>query len=413
MAEVEAVGSTDAGDEAVQAAAPGQRSTHWWSSIRVRLAVLYSSVLFGLAALVVVLLYLGLATTLSDQPISRRVTEVRPVPGGFVVLEGERIDPYLYIERQANERALETLRQYSFGALALLFGASLGVGWLVAGRMLAPIQHITDVAEEIQATDLTRRIDLGGPDDELRQLADTFDGMLGRIDEAFETQRQFIHEASHELRNPLAVIRTNVDVALADPDTPAEDLRETALVVQRSSERMSRLVDDLLVYARQGQLSVDHEPVNLVDVLDDAARDFATPAAARDVTLMVRSAGDAWVDGDPLALGQALANLVANALRYAPAGSSIDLSAGSQPPWSWLAVADHGPGLAAGDEDKVFQRFWRGDPLDGRSEGRSGLGLTIVRQIAEAHGGEVRTAVTPGGGATFALWIPAASTGGP
>jgi len=402
------VGPASLGDGAETRRGDDRRSAHWWSSIRVRLAVFYSSVLFGLAALVVAMLYLGLANTLDDQPISKRVTEVRPVPGGFVLFDGERIDPYLYIERQANERALETLRQYSFGALAMLFGASLGVGWLVAGRVLQPIQRITAVADEIQATDLSRRIALGGPDDELRRLADTFDGMLGRIDDAFESQRQFIHEASHELRNPLAVIRTNVDVALADPDTPVEDLRETALVVQRSSERMSRLVDDLLVYARQGHLSVDHEPVDLVDVIGDAARDFASPAAERDVALEVGSVGPARVDGDPLALRQALANLVANALRYAPPGTSIDLTAGQQGPWSWIAVADHGPGLGPGDEDRVFQRFWRGDPSVGDKQGRSGLGLTIVRQIAEAHGGEVRLAVTPGGGATFAVWIPAA-----
>ena len=127
----------------------------------------------------------------------------------------------------------------------------------------------------IQASDLSQRIELGGPDDELRRLADTFDDMLGRVDEAFESQRQFIHEASHELRNPLAVIRTNLEVTLSDPAADADDLRHTAEVVERSTERMAKLVDDLLVYARKGTLSMEREPVDVGLLISDAADEFA------------------------------------------------------------------------------------------------------------------------------------------
>lgn len=384
------------------------RLPSWMGSIRFRLALLYSTILFGLAFIVVAVIYIGLARSLSEQPITQRVREVNQLPTGDLIIgpEQERIDPYLYIEKEANQRALDTLRELAFGSLLMLFVASIGVGWSVAGRVLRPIERITDVARDIQATDLSRRINLEGPDDELKQLADTFDEMLGRIDEAFESQREFIHEASHELRNPLAVIRTNLDVTLADPNASDAELRHTAEVVHKSTERMARLVDDLLVYARKGRLSLDRERIDAATVVNEAAEEFAATAAEKGVTLQRDTEPDLWLHGDRLALRQALANLLANALRVSPQGSTIRLSAGRRPGWIWLGVEDEGPGISEEDQDRVFQRFWRGD-TDGDEARRSGLGLTIVRQIAEAHGGEVRLQSEPGHGAAFAIWLPA------
>jgi signal transduction histidine kinase len=335
------------------------------------------------------------------------VQEISPLPSGdFLVRENERLDPYLYIEKEANQRALNTLRELALGSLFMLFVASIGVGWSVSGRVLRPIGRITDVAREIQATDLSRRINLEGPDDELKQLADTFDGMLGRIDDAFESQRQFIHEASHELRNPLAVIRTNIDVTLADDDASPEDLRHTAEVVQKSTERMSRLVDDLLIYARKGSLSLERERVDAGQVVAEATDEFAASAEAKGIRLECQVEPELWVDGDRLALRQALANLLANALRVSETGTTVKVSAGRKPGWIWMGVEDHGPGIPEGDQDRVFQRFWRADG-ERQEVGHSGLGLTIVRQIAEAHGGEVRLVSSPGEGAAFAIWLPA------
>jgi signal transduction histidine kinase len=296
---------------------------------------------------------------------------------------------------------------YSFWSLLALFFTSLVVGWIVSGRMLRPLGEISNSVREIQASDLKQRIDLGGPNDELRQLADTFDDMLGRLDEAFEGQRQFIHQASHELRNPLAVIRTNLEVTLSDPDASAEDLRHTAEVVERSSERMARLVDDLLVYARKGTLSLERDPVDVAQLIDEAAEEFNAPAVAAGVHLMHHADSGLWVIGDRLALRQALGNLLANAIRYSPEGSTVRLRGGLDGPWVWMAVEDQGPGIDPSDRDRVFQRFWRGNPRAGREQGRSGLGLTIVRQIAEAHGGEVKLVSQLDHGSAFALWLPA------
>jgi signal transduction histidine kinase len=387
-------------------AASGRR----FGSIRFRLAVQYSVLLFGLAALVVAGIYLAVAKGLEDQQVYKtvNVTNIVATPQGPVVIEQQRrvLDELAALEKAVNQRSLEKLRQYSFAALFVLFLASLGVGWIVAGEMLKPIERITLVAKDIGATDLSRRIDLGGPDDELRELADTFDDMLGRLDDAFESQRQFIHEASHELRNPLAVIRTNVDVTLADPDADAAVLRETLDVVRRSSERMTRLVDDLLVYARRGSLSIDRQQVDLVEIVDGSVAEFGATARTAGVALVGQTMGGAVVEADPLALRQAVANLLANALRYAPPDSTVAVSCGVEGPWAWLGVTDQGPGIDPAHHDQVFQRFWRGNPTEGRAEGRSGLGLTIVRQVAEAHGGQVRLESSAGAGARFAIWLP-------
>lgn len=372
----------------------------WMGSIRFRLTAVWSILVFGLAALVVGGIYLGLHNSLSNQKISATAFQV----GGITFIQPDQAQ---LVQRAVNERALDALRVYSFWALLALFFTSLVIGWIVSGRMLRPLGEISNTVREIQASDLKQRIDLGGPNDELRQLADTFDDMLGRLDEAFEGQRQFIHEASHELRNPLAVIRTNLEVTLSDPDASAEDLRHTAEVVERSSERMARLVDDLLVYARKGTLSLERDPVDVALLIGEAAEEFNASAVAAGVHLVHHAPAGLWVIGDRLALRQALGNLLANAIRYSPEGTTVRLRGGLDGPWVWMAVEDQGPGIDPENQDRVFQRFWRGNPKEGREQGRSGLGLTIVRQIAEAHGGEVKLVSQVDHGSAFAVWLPA------
>jgi signal transduction histidine kinase len=377
----------------------------WAGSIRFRLTLLYSVVLFGLAAAVVGGVYAGLAHALREEPVTSRFVVEQPVltPQGPAIERRAFEAEFQSLERLVNRRALDQLRNWSFASLGLLFGASLGVGWLVAGRVLRPIHRITSVAREIQATDLSRRIALAGPKDELRELADTFDGMLGRLEDAFEAQRRFIHEASHELRNPLAVMRTNLDVVLADPAANAAELRRTAGVVRRSSERMSRLVDDLLTHARRGIPDREWGEVDLAAVVGEVGDEFRSAAAARGVLLETGDRPAPVVVGDRTSLKQALANLVENAVRLAPAGSVVRVSCGVAGSWAYLAVADTGPGIAPEHLESVFERFWRTDDGDQR---RSGLGLTIVRQIAVHHGGEVSVSSQPGAGATFVVWLP-------
>jgi signal transduction histidine kinase len=381
------------------------RLPEWARSIRFRYTLLYSAVLFGLAAVVVAAIYLVLMLHLRNQPYTTGARNIICFPP-----TNECFQPITLreLERVVNGQTLKELRNYSFSALGVLFVASLGVGWVVAGRVLQPVGRITSVARDIQATDLSRRIELPGPDDELKQLADTFDAMLARLDAAFAAQRQFIADASHELRNPLAIIRTNVDVALADPHADPEDLRHTIAVVRRASDRMARLVDDLLALARRQEPTLEHEPVDLGAAVAEASDDFVVPAAARQIVLDRAIAPGVTVVGDRDALKRAVANLLENAVRLAPAGSRIRLATGSEGGSAWIAVADEGPGIAPEDQEHVFDRFWRADKARARADGGTGLGLAIVRQIAESHGGQIRLQSKLGVGSSFVIWLPVA-----
>jgi signal transduction histidine kinase len=375
------------------------RLPEWTRSIRFRYTLLYSAVLFGLAAVVLAAIYLILLMAVRATPVSSR---------GPWCIHGDCITVLTLreFERLVNSQILNKLRNYSFGALGALFVASLGVGWVVAGRVLAPIGRITAVARDIQATDMSRRIQLPGPEDELKQLADTFDAMLARLDAAFGAQRQFVADASHELRNPLAIIRTNADVALADPDASPDELRQTIATVKRAGDRMSLLVDDLLALARRQQPTLEHEPVDLGAAVAEASDDFVVPAETRDIVLDRAIAPGVVVTGDREALKRVVANLLDNAVRLAPAGSRIRLATGSEGNRAWIAVADEGPGISPDDQQHVFDRFWRADKARSRSDGGTGLGLAIVRQVVQGHGGEVRLHSKVGVGSSFVVWLP-------
>jgi signal transduction histidine kinase len=385
----------------------------WTRSIRFRLTLLYSSVLFALAALLVGALYLGLSLSLRNEPVSS-------LPGYFERVgpgaEGPALVDAREFERRVNERTLRNLRNFSFGALGALFVTSLVVGWVIAGRVLAPIGRITSVARDIQATNLSRRIALEGPDDELRRLAETFDAMLARLDEAFAAQRRFLADASHELRNPLAVAQMNLDVALDAPDASPETLRRAARVARRATGRMAKLVDDLLALARleaPEALRARRQAVDLAALVAEAGDEFAAYAQVRGVAIERAGSTDVTVVGDPDALKRALANLVDNAVRVAPAGSRVRVATGREDGWAWLAVADEGPGIDPGHQARVFDRFYRVDKARSRDEGGTGLGLAIVREIAESHGGSVRVFSEPGKGSAFVVWLPVARTPAP
>ena len=381
----------------------------WMKSVRSRITILYSTVLFVLAAVLVAALYLALLSTLRNEPSFARLTDFSAdINGDGVSQPSERllITNLRGFERAANENTVENMREYALSALGVLFLVSLGVGWVISGRVLSPIGRITNVADHIQATDLSQRIELQGPEDELKRLADTFDGMLARLDAAFQVQSRFIADASHELRNPLAVIRTNIDVVLSDPDATVDDWRQAAFVVRRATERMSRLVDDLFALARLESPNMRSDTLDLSAIAAEVAGDFGAVASGKNVTIDRKLGMPLMVAGDGDALKRAVANLLDNALKSAPPGSSVEAAAGEVGGWAWVAVRDHGEGISIEDQGKIFDRFWRKDRSRSRLSGGSGLGLSIVRGIAESHSGCVRVASQPGRGAVFVLWIP-------
>jgi signal transduction histidine kinase len=243
----------------------------------------------------------------------------------------------------------------------------------------------------------------------LRALAETFDAMLERLDTAFASQRRFIQDTSHELRNPLAVMRTNLDVVLADPDASPEELRRVAEIVRKSTERMSATVGDLLAFARHETPQGQRAPVALGPLADEVVHEFAATAARRSVDVSADVQGTPVVEADRAAVRQAVRNLVDNAVRAAPDGTAVRIRAGASPGWVWLSVTDEGAGIPEHQQADVFRRFWRGVD-DGQG---SGLGLAIVCQVVDAHGGEVRLDSAEGQGATFTLWLPVTAPADP
>ncbi|MXV91450.1 MAG: HAMP domain-containing histidine kinase [Acidimicrobiia bacterium] len=390
----------------------GSRLYRSLGSIRFRLALVYSVLLFGLGAIAVGGIYWGLARNLDESSLSQSLRLDRSELGGELAPGDEQTLRELLgaVETQSNERAMEQLADYSLFALAVLFGGSMVVGWFLAGHVLKPVGRITAVARRISATDLSQRIALDGPPDELRRLADTFDAMLDRLDRSFDAQRGFVEDASHELRNPLAVIRSNLDTTLADPDATTEDYRVVAEQVSRSTERMSRVVDDLVTFARHETRPQHLALVDVGELSRQATAEFEGYAANHDVRLTHYAPSGLLALGDAGSLRQALANLLSNALSVAPAGSEVRITAGGEGAWIWVAVEDQGPGIPADEQERVFQRFQRG--RQAAAEGR-GLGLAIVRQIAESHRGEARLTSTEGFGSTFTMLLPATGASSP
>jgi signal transduction histidine kinase len=373
-------------------------------TIRFRLTVLYSTLLFALAGAGLAVTYVAVERATDPKPITKsyqgRFEKNGRVVGTATVAEVDQI------ESAVNYSTPQTLRNYSLIALGGLFVASLGIGWVLSGRALRPVGAIARTAREIQATDLSRRIRLTGPRDELRDLAETIDSMLDRLDEAFRAQRQLIDDASHELRSPLAVIRANLDASLTDAPDATEPERQRAIaVIDRATTRMSRLVEDLLATARRNAVALADTDVDLGAVARESGEDFAAIAADRRVRIRYDLRGDLMLIGDHDALRRAAGNLLSNAVRLSPEGGTVAVATGQEGGWLWLAVADEGPGISDDDQPRVFDRFWRGaHPSRDR---RTGLGLAIVRQITESHGGHVSVFSTLGAGSTFVLWLPA------
>ncbi|GIE97442.1 sensor histidine kinase [Paractinoplanes rishiriensis] len=373
-------------------------------SIRFRLTVIYSTLLFALAGLTLAVTYFAVDQATSPQPITERTAKVyndnRQFVGTMTVADVRQI------EAAVNFNTLQDLRTYALIALPALFLASLAIGWVLSGRVLRPVGAITRTARDIQATDLSRRIHLRGPRDELRDLADTIDSMLDRLNHAFNAQRQLIDDASHELRSPLAIIRTHLDATLNSPEATEDERRRAVATVDRATTRMSRLVEDLLATARRDADALTDTDLDLSAVAREAGEESFLPD--RPLRLTYDTADALRLIGDADALRRAVGNLLSNAVRLAPTSSTVTVSTGRTGSWLWLAVTDQGPGITPDDLPRVFDRFWRGRNGNGTArERRTGLGLAIVRQIVESHHGQVAVFSTLGEGSTFVLWLPA------
>jgi two-component system, OmpR family, sensor kinase len=280
-------------------------------------------------------------------------------------------------------------------SLLVLLGASV-LAWLIAGRVLAPLSELSDTAQAISETDLSRRIEVHG-DDELADLARTFNAMLDRLEAAFASQKSFLSDAGHELRTPITIIRGHLELMEDDP----KDRAETGALVMDELDRMSRLVDDLLLLAKARR--PDFLRPEALDVGELTRELFAKASGLAQREWRLEQIGEGPIVADRQRITQALMNLSQNAVAHTDAGDSIELGSRLSDGVVHLWVRDSGPGISKGDQGRIFERFFRGN---GRRTDGSGLGLAISRAIAEAHGGRVDVESRPGHGACFTVLIP-------
>jgi signal transduction histidine kinase len=291
--------------------------------------------------------------------------------------------------------ALHQLVIQSGIALAIMAVLSIWLGWVMAGRALRPLRTITNAAREISASNLHRRLALAGPDDELKQLGDTFDDLLGRLEATFDAQRRFVANASHELRTPLTLERALVEVALADPDASVESLRATLRQVLAAGEEQERMIEALLTLSRSQRGLDRREPVDLATVTARVLRNTEPDGLAIEATLE-----PARTTGDPRLLERLVANLIENAVQHNRPGGWIDVATDTAAGAATITVTNSGR-LVPGEElARLFQPFQRldGERTNGVDSRRLGLGLSIVQAIATAHGAELESSALPDGG---------------
>jgi two-component system OmpR family sensor kinase len=320
------------------------------------------------------------------------------------VLAGEPLAPVHRAQR-------EVARTFVIAGTATLALALL-LGYLVAARTAAPLGRMARVAAQVDAGDLTPRMPAGGPgrSDEVRRLAESFDTMLDRLEDAFARQRAFASDASHELRTPLTVIRGQLEVLAREPDPSADDVRRVERLVRTEIVRMERLVEDLLVLARADEREfLRRRAVDLEPFCRELVEGFAA-SAERRFELDAVPAGT--LDADPDRLAQALRNLMRNAIEHTAPDGLVRLSASKTPDGGVvLAVEDDGPGIPADQRERIFDRFHRIDSARTRARGGAGLGLAIVRAIVDAHGGRAAAGESPEGGARVQIELPGFAPG--
>ena len=310
------------------------------------------------------------------------------------------------------QQQLRQLLTQSGIALGLMSVASIALGWGVARRVLRPLSTITNSAREISATNLHRRLALEGPDDELKELGDTFDQLLGRLEVSFQSQRRFVANASHELRTPLARQRTLTEVALSDPNATVESLRAAHERVLAATYQQERLIDALLTLARGGQTPDQRRHLDLADVASRVLLSRAGTAADAGVQLRP-SLRPAPTSGDPELVERLVANLVDNAVRYNVNPGTLDVSTATTAGGAWLSVANTGPTVPAGQLDRLFQPFQRLGVDRTHHDGALGLGLSIVQAIATAHGATIHAQPRAAGGMDISVTFPGLDNGAP
>jgi signal transduction histidine kinase len=289
-------------------------------------------------------------------------------------------------------------------ALAVIAVAAAAIGWIIAGRVLRPLSAITAAARRISASSLHERLALHGPDDELKELADTLDGLFARLEASFDAQRRFAANASHELRTPLTRERALLQVTRADPAATTSTWQAVSRELLASNAEQERLIEALLTLASSEAGTGEHEPADLA-AITTAALAAARPAISGLGLHVQTTIQPAILDGDPLLIRQLAANLLDNAIRHNIPGGDIQITTTTSHAGAVLSVTSSGQVIPAAEVDRLFQPFQRLGPRPARRDGH-GLGLSIVRAIATAHAATIAAQPRPGGGLAIDVTFP-------
>jgi signal transduction histidine kinase len=372
------------------------------------MALLYGALVLLVGAALLLTSYLLLDRALAASPLTR-------IPGKATITypDGQmfEMDP-AGVQEAIRQDALQYLVSNGllyFGVIVLI--GSIG-GYMLARQALRPIARITKTARDLSLNNLNERIGLGGPEDELRELADTFDAMLVRLDAAFNSQKRFVANASHEMRTPLAVIQTELDVTLSDPRATIDDLRQMAEVVRDATNRAQRLVDALLalarLQARAGQQLEVRENVELRELIPNAVAAATAEATGRGIKITADGTAAPTI-GDPRLLERVIGNLVENAVRYNVPGGTVHIHTGylngDRPPEARLEVVNTGTLVKPDEVANLFEPFRRGSVARTGARG-AGLGLSIVQAIIDAHHGKIEASAQPDGGLRVIITLP-------
>ncbi|MFG2777354.1 sensor histidine kinase [Streptomyces prunicolor] len=379
-------------------------------TIRIRLTLLYGGMFLIAGILLLSIIYLLAAHALnvgSELPFKVISGSVGSSTCNFpsepsATTLNNAMDQCVNEQRQ---HALDDLLSRSLLALLGLAIIAFAFGYAMAGRVLSPLGRITRTARAVAGSDLSRRIELDGPDDELKELADTFDEMLERLQRAFTAQQRFVGNASHELRTPLAINRTLLEVHLSDPGAPVE-LQQLGKTLLATNERSEQLVEGLLLLARSDNQIVERKPVDLAEVAEQAVDQVHAEAAAKGVVIRGEQK-PAVVQGNGILLERIALNLVQNAVRYNVREDGwVEVTTEVQHGQAVLIVSNTGPVVPAYEIDNLFEPFRRLRTERTGSDKGVGLGLSIARSVARAHGGHIAAQPREGGGLVMRVTLP-------
>ncbi|MEU9162368.1 HAMP domain-containing sensor histidine kinase [Streptomyces sp. NPDC048424] len=382
-------------------------------TIRIRLTLLYGGMFLIAGILLLSIIYLLAAQALRQgNALMYEIVDGQNVQVTSTTCPVSRINQLEQFNTAMKACALEQRRHALDDLLSRSLMALLGLsiiafafGYAMAGRVLSPLGKITRTARRVVGTDLTRRIELDGPDDELKELADTFDEMLDRLERAFTAQQRFVANASHELRTPLAINRTLLEVHLSDPGAPVE-LQQLGKTLLATNERSEQLVEGLLLLARSENQIVERKPVDLAEVASRAVDQVRGEAEAKGVEIRGERA-PAVVQGNGVLLERIALNLVQNAVRYnVPEDGWVEVTTEAQHGQAVLLVSNTGPVVPAYEVDNLFEPFRRLRTERTGSDKGVGLGLSIARSVARAHGGRIQATPREGGGLVMRVTLP-------